>query len=359
MRPLIYIADVGQGNCNIAIVGKSPRGDGGNSAIVVDCGPKNSQDIPIALLRGKNVTWIEALVLTHNDKDHIGGLKNLLAEFKGDIHRIFYTGDRDITRNPAFKAIDDYYQFELENKDADDIKEPISISVDELSDGLLIFSEDSNSTCRIRVVIIAPTGHSANRAAYRNSPNDASAIVTVEYKNSKVIFSGDATVPSWESLLRRRKNKALKADAIIIPHHGGKIHPANQPGKLAWLYAKATRCKYALISAGSDNNQGKKNRDNDHPRKDVLRALYEANLKVVCTELTPNCSGCRLMDLKGFRDSQNPHHPSFSLHDPEKIACGGTIAIDMQSKKIKFLNHPELHNSEWPNRQKACCPVRM
>lgn len=352
MRPLIYVADVGQGNCNIAILGKSPKGDGGKRAIVVDCGPKPAEDIPVELLRKHHVTWIDALVLTHNDNDHVGGLQNLLGEFQGEIGRIFYSGDREIKKNDAYVAIDEYFQRGLLKK------EPVRISVLDPNIGIEVFSSESSETQITEVRIIAPTGYQADRAVARRRANDASAITVVRYENSRVVFPGDASIYSWKAFLKLRTN-AVEADAIVVPHHGGLIHSPNKPEELDWLYTEATKCKYALISVGSNNGHGNGNTLSDHPRVDVLTALYRAGLKVVCTEFTPNCSGCQQDDLPTYRSTQKPLHPSQASHDRLKIACGGTIAIDMHVDEIRFLDHPQIHDSSWSTDQISRCPMRM
>lgn len=78
-----------------AVVVLAPRG----GAMVVDAGPATAGDDVVAYLRGRGVDRLDAVLATHPDEDHIGGLVAVLRAFP--VGRIY---------DPGFAAISATYQ---------------------------------------------------------------------------------------------------------------------------------------------------------------------------------------------------------------------------------------------------------
>ena len=70
-RPTVTVLDIGQGD---AILLRSPDG----AAAVVDTGPPGSPAPVIAALRREGVRRLDALVMTHDSLDHVGGAIDIL-----------------------------------------------------------------------------------------------------------------------------------------------------------------------------------------------------------------------------------------------------------------------------------------
>ncbi len=149
----------------------------------------------------------------------------------------------------------------------------------------------------------------------------------------------------------KRENERINASAIIVPHHGGCVH--SNEADLQWLYREAINVEYGIISAGTDN-------DHDHPRQDVLSELYHNGVRVVCTELTPNCSNCTKEQLakKSHRKS-NTHRESHSAaKNNKKIPCSGTIEFRVHDGKIDFAPPTnEAKEESWLKKQRNKCPL--
>src|SRR5688500_8836106 len=86
--------DVGQGDCSTIHL---PDG----RLVVIDVGPRGS---PLIDWLHDNPRDICAIVLTHNDSDHVGALPSLLGSFKSRISSFFMLVDRP-THSPVFDKI--------------------------------------------------------------------------------------------------------------------------------------------------------------------------------------------------------------------------------------------------------------
>ena len=71
----VHFIDVGQGD---SILIQSPNGKN----MLIDGGKKSDGDKVVAFLKSKGVSTLDAVVATHPDADHIGGLLAVLNNFK-------------------------------------------------------------------------------------------------------------------------------------------------------------------------------------------------------------------------------------------------------------------------------------
>ena len=76
-----YFLDVGQGTSQVINLGD-------DSAIIIDCGP-SYQVLGDLLRRRLGIRRIAALVLSHNHRDHAGGLSGLVRQYRNSIDRIY------------------------------------------------------------------------------------------------------------------------------------------------------------------------------------------------------------------------------------------------------------------------------
>ena len=84
-----WFLDVGQGASNVILL---PN----NRAIVIDCGPKGSNET-IQLLKRYTDT-LEALIITHNHSDHDGNVAEILCAFPRAIRRIYFLRDKQANK---------------------------------------------------------------------------------------------------------------------------------------------------------------------------------------------------------------------------------------------------------------------
>lgn len=220
--------DVGQGDA-ILIQTESLN-------LLVDAGPPGAglaRD-----LRRRGIQRLDALFLTHNDRDHVGGLPELLARFPPA--RILHAA-------------------------------PLPAEVGEAplaDDGGLagtIPSERLGAGRRWRLgeteieVLWPPAGVAPDPSA----PNSHSLVLLVERRGFKALLTGDAETES-------AVYSPGDIDLLKVAHHG------SADGGLVRFLA-AARPEIALISVGSDNRYG-------HPAPSTLDALTEAGVEVHRTD---------------------------------------------------------------------------
>jgi len=83
----VFMLDVGQGDSTVVLL---PNGD----AVVFDCA---DDQVLSKLLEQWKVPAIEAFVLSHLDRDHIGGALSFLKGWSGPIRSVHLSTDRDIS----------------------------------------------------------------------------------------------------------------------------------------------------------------------------------------------------------------------------------------------------------------------
>jgi competence protein ComEC len=110
----------------------------------------------------------------------------------------------------------------------------------------------------VRFAVLQPTA--AHYAATRIKPNDLSCVVRIESDYGSALLTGDLEARG-ELELVRNDPASLKADVLLIPHHGSRT--SSTPAFIA-----ATAPRVAVYTPGYRNRFG-------HPRPDVV-ARYDA-----------------------------------------------------------------------------------
>lgn len=312
-KPFGYIVDVGHGSCNVIVTGESPDGLG-NKAIVIDCGPKGGSRIVLDLLRRANVRWIEVLVLTHNDEDHVGALGDLLGKFPNQIGEIFYSADRERDSNLVFELVDKFFALGLIEV------EPTNVGIFK-EDHVFRFGKDQD------LFFIGPSGHFSYSKQGTNV-NACSVISVLNIGGEKIMFPGDAVIESFRSVSSRRKNThPISLDILVAPHHGGKISKSdqNERSDLDWLFDDFLNPKLVVFSVGTlrGNQYGM-------PRQRLLKCLRDKKLLHRCTQATPNCTGCDIADLHKKESGLHCRDlPSHSHLTNKATPCDGTLYFEM------------------------------
>jgi competence protein ComEC len=98
--------------------------------------------------------------------------------------------------------------------------------------------------------------------------NEAGCVLRVESAHGTALLTADIDQVVERDLLRRDA-AALRADVVVVAHHGsdGSSDPA---------FIAATRARYALISAGYGNRF-------HHPRPDAVARWHDAGARVLVT----------------------------------------------------------------------------
>jgi competence protein ComEC len=217
----ILAADVGQGN---AVVVRTAR-----HALLYDAGPRYSREtdagqrVIVPLLRHGNER-LDAMVLSHQDSDHTGGA--LAVRAMQPQARIW----RGIPQGHALAALDNS-QACLRGEHWE-------------WDGVLF-----------QFLHPMPADYALQR-----KPNALSCVLKISAQGRAALLVADIESPQEKRLLSHDP-EALKADLLLVPHHGSLTSSSAQ-------FVQAVQPKWAWVQAGYRNRFG-------HPAP-AVQARYEA-----------------------------------------------------------------------------------
>ena len=198
----IAVLDVGQGQAILV----RDRG----AAVLIDAGPTDGAVLR-ALPRVSDARGLDAVVLTHQDADHAGGL----AEVE---RRLRVGGVVGVLPGGASLDIGDRIK---------------------LSD-------------RTVIEVLSPPVQTAGRA--HRSDNNRSLVLLGRIGELRILLPADIEAPAEQWLLD--SGLELRADALVLPHHGSKSSSSQ-------AFVEAVQPRVAIASAGAGNPHG-------HPHAEVL-----------------------------------------------------------------------------------------
>ncbi|MDZ7342632.1 MAG: DNA internalization-related competence protein ComEC/Rec2 [candidate division KSB1 bacterium] len=240
----VMFFDVGQGDAALV---RFP--DGKN--LLIDAGPQ-SEDIDagvrfiVPYLKRERIQRLDAVVLSHSDNDHIGGMASVL-------------------RNVSVQQMIDNGQFQASS---------ICSTYQFVIDSLRLPQQRGYAFQRLPgledrgVFILHPTPRFM--ATYPDDINNNSIVLKIVYGQRSFLFCGDIGEVAESHLLSYRN--ALKADVLKVPHHGSQTSSS-----LAWL--QLIRPEYAVISLGRDNKF-------NFPSPAVVKRLRELGAHIARTDET-------------------------------------------------------------------------
>ena len=321
-----WFLDVGEGTANVIMLGR-------RRAIVSDCGPHTSI-VTLKFLK-RYVDTIEALIISHNDSDHDGGVADLLQSYPKAINNIYFLKDR-----PSH-LIRTWMITEHELKVGNLLNAPLRLEVQDKP--LIIYSDRAAG---IELKLIYPYFRDNIWSDDAGKPNQTSAILCLHCGTRSVVFSGDATIEAWESIAAKMADSLpLQCDAMTIPHHGGRISENSKKNQeyLKRLYSEIITPQWGIISTGTANQYG-------HPSSSTISVLRSLGIGILCTQITPQCSD----DLESIRPGLlQPIWPSQSASfirttrsgKSKDVACVGTIVAEVSPEQVNISFAEHLKNN--------------
>jgi competence protein ComEC len=191
------------------------------------------RDVVVPFLKGKGVTKIDKLILTHGDQDHIGGVLNTLKEIK--VSQI------------VMPAVADPSESELTI-----IKEAQKkgIQVVTVAEGSRWKNEDGQFS------VLSP------EEFYQGERNGGSIALVARIGGLNWFFGGDLDQEGEERIIRKYPN--LKIDVLKAGHHGSNTSSSEK-------FINEIKPSIAWISVGERNRYG-------HPHNEVLKNLSSTNI---------------------------------------------------------------------------------
>ena len=161
-----------------------------NSNILIDTGKNKFGKDLVTRLQKEGIDTIDVLVITHFDKDHVGGADQVLE--KMNVRQIY---------EPSYKSDSKQYQ---------QYQEAVQLS------GASVHTLEQNIAFELDGVSYVIDV--ANRSFYGdNEENDFSLVMEVRHDNNTFLFAGDAENPRLGELLNEEIGQY---DVLKVPHHG-------------------------------------------------------------------------------------------------------------------------------------------
>ena len=261
---LVQFLDVGQGD---SILVTTPEGkhiliDGGgtlNFQKPSDAWKERKspyevgEKVVVPLLKKRGVHRLEAVIMSHGDQDHIGGLQAVLREIPVD--SIVFNGS--LTDSAAFRQI---MTTALQK----------NIPVYRAGADLTEWKLGKDTEIRFVSPIAPPSGASGNALPLVKEQNHASLVFVLHMNGCRVLFTGDTDEAAEQKILLHIEERTdggglpllnEPIDVMKVAHHGSKTSTS-----VRWMDAWQPRV--AIISAGVNNRYG-------HPHPDVVARLEQ------------------------------------------------------------------------------------
>ena len=227
----IKFIDVGQGDSALI------QCDG--HYMMIDGGPSSASSVCYTILKNSGIDYLDYMIATHPDADHIGGLSGALNYSKVGICYSSVTYHDTKTFESLVKYLNE------QNK---------SITVPKPGTKFNL----GNAT----VEILGPIYNSADT-------NNNSIVAKITYGSTSFLFMGDAEMEEESSLIN--SGVSLSCDVLKVGHHGSN----SSTGREFLAYSNP---KYAVISVGDDNSYG-------HPHDETLSRLKAISCILYRTDL--------------------------------------------------------------------------
>ena len=230
----VYFLNIGQGDAALI---ESPTGN----HFLIDGGPdKNILNALGRVMPFYNKT-IDAVLVTHPDSDHIGGIPEVLDNYNvGEYISNGATSSTSISKQLEKEVLDKNIKKEIVRKDN-------------------IFDLGGGAFLRILYPNSDPKG---------TDTNEYSIVAKLYYGDSTFLFTGDAPT-DVENYLVKTNVDDLRSDVLKVAHHGSI-------NSLSPEFLSAVLPTYSIVSAGKDNRYG-------HPNKEVVDFLNNLQSRILIT----------------------------------------------------------------------------
>lgn len=226
----VVTIDVGQGD---SLYIKMASGED----ILIDAGDSSHGDEVVAELKKQNVDDLEAIVLTHGDSDHCGGMPEVFTAFNVEsVYAPKFTNDTN--------AYEDFI-LAVQNE------------------GLKIKAVVAGVTIPMGSGVATFVGPIKDY----NEINESSAILKISYLNSKFLFTGDAPISSLMDSYNSGQD--LSANFLKVSHHGSSTGTSS-------ALINVVKPTFAVVSVAKENKYG-------HPHQSVLELLKNVGIKTLLT----------------------------------------------------------------------------
>lgn len=216
--------------------------------VIVDIGSTTenlASSVIINYLNKKNISSIDAVILTHFHTDHINGINESLLGTV-EIKKVIYAKPKE------------------EQKEYDNI---LSLLNKNNISKLEVTKDEKIEIGDIKIDIISPN---VNEKINDDDVANANSIVSIiSIKNKNLMFMGDATKNTEKYILENNNLHINNIDIYQVGHHGSKTSTLDE-------FLNKLDIDTAVISS--------KKKVYNHPAEETLNTLFNHNIKVKITE---------------------------------------------------------------------------
>lgn len=230
----VHFIDVGQGDC---ILIKTQH-----ASALVDAGDRGKGEAVVQYLRNQNIEKLDYVFITHPDSDHIGGMPEVLENFKVSKFIMPAIKKENMPTTKIFEKLLNT----IRNKQID-AETAVPQDVFNLGDATLTVLAPISSTSKL---------------------NNMSIVLRVVMGKNSFLLTGDAEIEEEMDMIK--SGYPLQSDVLKAGHHGSK----NSSGK---DFLRAVSPKTVIVSCGRDNSYG-------HPSTEALERFSQVGAEVFRTD---------------------------------------------------------------------------
>lgn len=248
----ITFLDVGQGDCIFirSETGKSYLIDGGSTSKT-----KVGEYQITPFLKSRGVSSLDAVFITHGDKDHYSGIEELLENTKADRIRI---------KRLVLPITESGWESQAEQQ---------GIEVVYIKSGDFITDGKLKLECLNPSASTAETGGTSDVAGLESEDkNEQSIVLYLTYGDFTALFTGDVTGEPEQAVSEAMKQKLAgkRLSVLKVAHHGSMYSTDEE-------FLRNVKPIISVISCGKKNSYG-------HPHEELLERLENAESRVVITK---------------------------------------------------------------------------
>lgn len=315
----LTILDVGHGNSAVV---STPEG-----VVVIDAGPGN---VLQEYLVQQGINEVAAVLLSHADEDHIGGLLGLLGDGRFTIKKIRVNSD-------ALKG----------SKIWDDLLSELEkLGLAGKGDFLPVLTSAQSGEFdlgKIKIQILGPgtylagkgpgatitKDHVGGTSDRKMTSNSISAVIRISNDAAPcALLTGDVDDIGLDNMTSLHID--FKAPILIFPHHGGKSRNVD-PVEFTKALCNFVDPRFVIFSIGRNKHK--------NPRPDVVAAVraHHAEVQVGCTQLSKHCAD----SLPKVATSHLTK--AFARGRDEGACCLGTTLVDLDAlEKVRPTREKHL-----------------
>jgi beta-lactamase superfamily II metal-dependent hydrolase len=295
--PEATILDVGYGNCALIV---------DEQAVTIADTPQRAAELRVAL-EEKNIERITAVLVSHGDADHIGGLMALFTNPDVAIDRVYINPDAERTSeiwSDLRTALQDARR-----------RGEVRVTPSLTSDTELPFHSDLS----LRVLAPLPEdalGGVGGRSVQgrRQDANTLSSVIRVEGAGHAILLAADLDSNGLEALVAEGAD--LRAQVLVFPHHGGR--PGSGDARtFARELTELVQPEVVVFSLGRGRP--------DNPRPEIVAGVRDAApaAHIACTQLSRLCALALPL-------AAQPHLSALPAAGLPHNCCAGTLEIEFR-----------------------------